>query len=128
VWKDKHQPHSSTAIGGLHILKFHLGLLQGCSRGLNAFKKVKPPGLLRPECLRHGLLQPFPDTTGIHQHTIRSLWLLSFCPGLQQAFSLLMLTGLSAVSPLWGVLTRVLGVLGMASYHPPFSPLSQNPR
>lgn len=75
----KHQLHSSTATGGLHILNFHLRLLQACSKGLNTFKKVKPPGLLRPECLHHGLLQSFPDTTGIHQHTsIQSLWLFPF--------------------------------------------------
>lgn len=60
VWKDlKHQLRSSTAAGGFHILNFHLRLLQACSQGLNTVKNVKPPGLLRPECLRRGHLQPF---------------------------------------------------------------------
>lgn len=122
VWKDlKHQLHSSTATGSLHILNFHLRLLQACLQGLSTFKNVKPPGLLRPECLHHGLLWPFPDITATHQHTsIQSLWLFSFCPeGLQQVFSLLMLTGLSAASSFWGMLTNVVRILGTAVYRPP---------
>lgn len=59
MWKDlKHQLHSSTATGRLHILNFLLRLLQACLQGLNTSKKVKPPGLLRPECLQHALLLP----------------------------------------------------------------------
>lgn len=120
VRKDlKHQLYSCTATGGFHILNFHLRLLQACSQGLNTFKNIKPPELLRPECLHHGLLQPFPDTAGVHQHSsTRSLWLFSFCPeGLQQASSLWMLTGLSAASSSRAMLTYGVRVPGTATAH-----------
>lgn len=112
----KHQLHSSTATGGLPILNFDLRLFWACSQALNTFKKVKLPGLLRPECLHHGLLQPFPDTTGTHQHpSVQSLGLFAFARRTSASFSLLMLPGLSAVSSFWGMLTRCQGP-GIASY------------
>lgn len=117
VWKNvEHQLHSSTATGGLPIMNFDLRLLWACSQALNTFKSVKPPGLLRPECLHHGLLQPFPDPAGTLQHpSVQSLGLFAFARRTSASFSLLMLTGLSAISSLWGMLTRCQGP-GIASY------------
>ncbi|XP_058277242.1 cyclin-T2 isoform X3 [Hirundo rustica] len=112
----EHQLHSSTATGGLAILNFDLRLLWACSQALNTFKRAKPPGLLRPECLHHGLLQPFPDTAGTLQHpSVQSLGLFAFARRTSASFSLLMLTGLSAISSLWGMLTHCQGP-GIASY------------
>lgn len=112
----KHQLNSSTAPGGLPILNFDLRLLRACSQALNTFKKVKPPGLLKPECHHHGLLQPFPDTAGTHQHpSVQSLGLFTFATRTSASFSLLMLTGLSAVFSFQGMLTRCQGP-GLASY------------
>lgn len=80
------------------------------------FKKVKPPGLLRPECLHHGLLQPFPDTAGTLQHpSVQSLGLFAFAKRTSASFSLLMLTGLPVISSFWGMLPRCQGP-GIANY------------
>lgn len=71
VWKDvKHQLHSSTATGGLPILNCDLRLFWACSQALNTFKKVKPPGLLRPECLHH---DPSPALSRYNRHPPASL-------------------------------------------------------